>query len=175
MDEISERLQAIEEEMKQPDFWMDKEHAQRVVKEYNDLKGAKAGVGLYDKGNAVMTIFAGAGGDDAEDFVRMLYDMYEKYIARQKWSSFILDDNPNNHGGFRNITIEIAGDSAHGTLKNESGVHRLVRISPFNAKRLRQTSFAMVEVIPKFEKTGDVDLSESDLRIEFAKSGGAGG
>lgn len=175
MDEREEQLKKIEELMKEPDFWANKERAQQVIKEYNMLKEAGTSGGKYDSGDAVMTIFAGAGGDDAEDFVRMLYDMYGKYIAQKGWSVFMLNDNENTQGGYRNVTFEIAGTNVYGTLKNESGVHRLVRISPFNAKKLRQTSFAMVEVIPKFEKTGDIELLESDIKIEFAKAGGAGG
>ncbi len=177
MDEREEQLKKIEELMKGADFWSDKEEAQRVIKEYNALKekSAGGGTGTYDRGDAVMTIFAGAGGDDAEDFARMLYDMYGKYITGKGWGTFVLNDNENTQGGFRNITFEISGKDVYGTLKNESGVHRLVRISPFNAKKLRQTSFAMVEVIPKFEKAGEIELLESDLKIEFAKAGGAGG
>ena len=86
-----------------------------------------------------------------------------------------MHQNENDHGGFRNITFEIDGKSAYGTLKNESGVHRLVRISPFNAKQLRHTSFSMVEVIPKFEKTEELELKPDDIVVELSKSGGPGG
>lgn len=175
MDENEQRLKKIEELMREPDFWAHKDQAQQVIKEYNALKEGSIIGGKYDSGDAVMTIFAGAGGDDAEDFARMLYDMYGKYITQKGWGTFVLNENENTQGGFRNITFEILGTNVYGTLKNESGVHRLVRISPFNAKKLRQTSFAMVEVIPKFEKTSDLELLDSDLKIEFAKSGGAGG
>ena len=175
MEAHEKRLQEIEELMKEPDFWAHKEQAQQIIKEYNTLKEGGVPGGKYDNGDAVMTIFAGAGGDDAEDFARMLYDMYGKYISQKGWSIFVLNDNENTQGGFRNVTFEISGTNVYGTLKNESGVHRLVRISPFNAKKLRQTSFVMVEVIPKFEKTGDIELADSDLKIEFAKAGGAGG
>ncbi len=175
MDEREERLQKIEELMKEPDFWKNKEEAQQIIKEYNALKDGSTSSGKYDEGDAVMTIFAGAGGDDAEDFARMLYEMYGKYISQKGWGVFVLNDNENTQGGFRNVTFEISGRGVYGTLKNESGVHRLVRISPFNAKKLRQTSFVMVEVIPKFEKTGDVEIADSDLRVELSKAGGAGG
>ena len=87
----------------------------------------------------------------------------------------MIHENKNDHGGYRNITIEIQGKNVYGTLKNESGVHRLVRISPFNAKQLRHTSFSLVEVIPKFEKTGEIDIPETDIRVELSKSGGPGG
>jgi peptide chain release factor 2 len=86
-----------------------------------------------------------------------------------------LHKNENDHGGYRNITFEVDGKNVYGNLKDESGVHRLVRISPFNAKKLRHTSFSMVEVVPKFKKIDDYDLPEDELRVEFARSGGPGG
>jgi peptide chain release factor 2 len=130
-----------------------------------------------------MTIFSGAGGDDAEDFTAMLYRMYQKYASKQGWGWSVIHMNENNHGGYRNITVDISGrvsggKGVYGKLKSESGVHRLVRISPFNAKQLRQTSFSMVEIIPKFEKTGavgDLEIPDKELEISIAKSGGPGG
>jgi peptide chain release factor 2 len=132
-------------------------------------------VGKYDRGDAIMTIFSGAGGDDAEDFSHILLEMYFKYIERRGWSVRVIHKHENDHGGYRNVTVEISGKNVYGTLKNESGVHRLVRISPFNAKQLRHTSFSMVEVIPKFEKVDELKIPEDELRIEFARSGGPGG
>ena len=87
----------------------------------------------------------------------------------------MVHENKNDHGGFRNLTFEIKGRNSYGILKNESGVHRLVRISPFNAQKKRHTSFSMVEVIPKFDKTTEIDISESELKVEFARSSGPGG
>ena len=169
--------------MASPDFWVDKVKAQSVIKELAELKVKASGVGQYDKGDAHMTIFSGAGGDDAEDFSRMLLEMYLKFIKNRGWSYRMIHKNENDHGGYRNVTIEISGPSTklgaskgvYGTLKNESGVHRLVRISPFNAKKLRHTSFSMVEVIPKFEKTADIVIPEEELRVEFSRSSGPGG
>lgn len=161
--------------MQSAEFWRDKAKAQAAIKELNKLKQEVAGVGKYDKGDAIMTILSGAGGDDAEDFSRILLDMYRKYFDNKGWVYSVIHQNENNHGGYRNITIEIKGSNVYGTLKNESGVHRLVRISPFNAKKLRHTSFSLVEVIPKLEKTGEVFIPESELRIETSKSSGPGG
>ncbi len=169
------KVEELEADMNSADFWSDKEKAQRTIKEIQSLKDEIEGVGKYDKGDAIMTIFSGAGGDDAEDFSAILLQMYLKYISNKGWSVVMLHDNQNDHGGYRNVTIEISGNNVYGTLKNESGVHRLVRISPFNAKQLRHTSFSLVEVIPKFEKTGEIDIPESDIRIELSKSGGPGG
>jgi len=164
-------------QMQEPDFWADKDAAQRVIKNIQKLKDETEGVGQYDRGDAVMTIFSGAGGDDAEDFSAMLLKMYFKYFAKQGWGFKILHENQNDHGGYRNVTVEIEGKSVYGTLKNESGVHRLVRVSPFNANAKRHTSFSMVEVIPKFEKQNeaDIELDEKDLKVELSRSSGPGG
>src|SRR3989344_6014030 len=94
---IEERIQAIEEEMSTTDFWSNKEKAQQAVKELNELKAKAAGVNKYDNGNAVITIFSGAGGDDAEDFSRILYDMYSKFIEKRGWGARLLHKNENNH------------------------------------------------------------------------------
>ena len=172
---IEKQIEFLELEMQDPNFWDDKNLAQRKVQELQILKDAFLGVGKYDKGGAVITIFSGAGGDDAEDFSAILLNMYLKYIQKQNWKYYLIHENKNDHGGYRNITIEIQGKNVYGTLKNESGVHRLVRISPFNAKKLRHTSFSMVEVIPKFEKLSEIDIPEDDIRVEFTKSSGPGG
>jgi peptide chain release factor 2 len=174
-EDIKKRIEAIEAEMARPDFWNDKEGAQAAIKEMQSLKDDLLGEGKYDKGDAVMTIFSGAGGDDAEDFSRILLEMYMKFFERKGWSISLIHKNENDHGGYRNITIDVEGRNAYGTLKNESGVHRLVRISPFNAKALRHTSFSMVEVIPKFEKPDELSIPPDDIRIEYSKSSGPGG
>lgn len=173
--DLKAKIEALEAEMVSPTFWSDKHKAQATIKEIQELKEKLEGRGKYDKGNAIITIFSGAGGDDAEDFSRMLVTMYMRYIEKRGWGVMILHQNENDHGGYRNITFEVEGKNAYGTLKNESGVHRLVRISPFNAKKLRHTSFSMVEVIPKFEKIDEFDVPEADVRVEFARSGGPGG
>ncbi len=171
----AKRIQEIDEAMLRPDFWSDPKAAQAMIKEREDLKSAAEGKEKYDRNDAVMTIVAGAGGDDAEDFARMLREMYERYAESQNWSVIGIDENRNDHGGYRNLVIEIGGKGAYGRLKNESGVHRLVRMSPFNASGKRQTSFVLVEVSPKVDAGGELALPESELDISFARSGGAGG
>jgi len=173
-EEIQLQISELETAMYQADFWSDKEKAQSVLREIEELKTKLEGGGKFDKGDAVLSIFKGAGGDDAEDFSRMLYEMYLKYIERKGWTTVLLDKNENGNGGYRSITIEIHGKNAYGTLKNESGVHRLVRMSPFNAKGKRNTSFSMIEVLPKFEKT-EFEIPETELEMVFSKSGGKGG
>lgn len=186
MTEIEQKIKELEEQMVRPEFWDDKTRAQAIIKEIQKLKDQLSGIGQYDKGDAVMTIFSGAGGDDAEDFSAMLLRMYFKYFEKNNWSYSILHENQNDHGGYRNITVEITHSTRsarsgplgpYGILRNESGVHRLVRISPFNANAKRHTSFSMVEVIPKFEKQNekDIELDEKDLKIELSRSSGPGG
>ncbi|MEK7652706.1 MAG: PCRF domain-containing protein [Patescibacteria group bacterium] len=174
-EKIEDEILKIETEMSQSDFWSDKQNAQDKIKRLEELKEQKKGVGKYDKGDSVLTIFSGAGGDDSEDFSKMLFGMYTKFIENNGWGYRIIHSNENNHGGFRNITIEINGKNSYGTLKNESGVHRLVRISPFNANGKRQTSFSMVEVVPEIPKISDIDIKEDELSIDFTKSSGPGG
>jgi peptide chain release factor 2 len=169
------RITEIEAAMLQPTFWNDPRRAQAMIKELQELKDVAAGVGKYDRANAVFTVVAGAGGDDAEDFARMLVEMYQRFAERRGWSVTVLDSNPNDHNGYRNVTFVISGSRAYGTLQHESGVHRLVRISPFNSNGKRQTSFVLVEVSPEVADIAAVDLQEEDLDISFARSGGAGG
>jgi len=174
---IEEQIKKLELEMTSPDFWNDKNKAQSVIKEIAELKEKKEGVNKYDKGNAIMTIISGAGGDDAEDFSKILLNMYMKYADKKGWGIRFISEHKNEQGGYRNVSFEVEGKNSYGLLKNEGGVHRLVRISPFNAKKLRHTSFSLVEVLPKFSKLEekDVVLMPDDLKIEFARSGGPGG
>ncbi|HZS42656.1 MAG TPA: PCRF domain-containing protein [Candidatus Paceibacterota bacterium] len=176
-DDIQKKIAEIEARMSAADFWQDKEKAQATIKELRELKAAaeNPGRGPYDSGSAIITIFSGAGGDDSEDFSRILFEMYRKFIERKGWQAIILHQNQNDHGGFRNLTFEINGRNVYGTLKNESGVHRLVRLSPFNAKKLRHTSFSMVEVIPKFEKQAEFKIPEDEIEVTTQRSSGPGG
>ncbi|USN92313.1 MAG: PCRF domain-containing protein [Candidatus Nomurabacteria bacterium] len=173
--EVQNRIAEIETAMLQPDFWADPPKAQAMIKELQELKDTAEGKGKFDRNDAVFTIVAGAGGDDAEDFARMLVEMYKKFAEQKNWNVVIVDSNANDHNGYRNITFEIQGKGAYGTLRNESGVHRLVRISPFNSNGKRQTSFVLVEASPRLEDASATELKEDDLEISFARSGGAGG
>jgi peptide chain release factor 2 len=137
--------------------------------------------GKYDKGNAVLTILSGAGGQDAEDWTAMLLRMYQRYCDGREWITQILHQHfaegggPEGRIGIKNITIEIKGKYAYGFLKNETGIHRLVRVSPFSAKKLRHTSFALVEVLPVIENPKEIEIDPKDLKIEFYRASGPGG
>lgn len=168
------RIAEIEAAMAAPEFWADKEAAQAIIREYQSLKEGGSG-DPYDLGDATLAILAGAGGDDAEDFTAMLRRMYEGYAGRRGWNVRELDASENNQGGFRSVLLEVSGKGVYGRLKYEAGVHRLVRISPFNANDKRQTSFALVEVMPAVGESAKIELKPDDLDIQFARSGGAGG
>jgi len=174
-DEIQKQIEGLEAKMALPDFWSDKDKAQAALKEYQNLKASLAGVGGHDKGDALVSIISGAGGDDAEDFSRMLFSMYGKYAASKGWKMSMLSSNENSMGGFRNLAFEINGSGAYGALKKEAGVHRLVRMSPFNSAGKRQTSFSLVEVLPKLPDAADTHIPETELETSFARSGGPGG
>lgn len=138
--------------------------------------------GKYDRGNAILQIFSGAGGQDAQDWTTMLLRMYERYCAKKGWKSQILSQSfgegggPEGRIGTKSATLEIKGKLAYGFLKKETGVHRLVRISPFSAQKLRHTSFALVEVLPDIsEKESEIKMNPGDLKLETFKSSGPGG
>ncbi len=189
---MENEIEKLEKEMGAPNFWDNKERAQTVLKKIAELKEKEKNLKKYDKGSAIVSIISGAGGDDAEDFSRMLLLMYMKYADRKGFEIFFIHENKNDHGGYRNVSFEVAdptlrppltkgrvgeGSGPYGLLRNESGVHRLVRISPFNAKKLRHTSFSLVEVLPKFSKLEekDVNIPPADIKIEYSRSGGPGG
>jgi peptide chain release factor 2 len=128
----------------------------------------------YDSRNITLSIYAGAGGRDAEDWALMLLRMYQRYSERKNWKFSLLDKRENEFGGIKSVIVEINGNDLFKILKNENGVHRLVRISPFSSAKLRHTSFALVEVLP-IVKAKELPLEDSDLEIETFRSSGPGG
>ncbi len=129
----------------------------------------------YDANDAIVTIHAGAGGTDAQDWVAMLLRMYIRWAEQEGFKSIILDEAPGAEAGYKTITFDVRGAMAYGLLRMEAGTHRLVRLSPFNADSLRQTSFARVEVLPAMDDTADIKIMPQDLRIDTYRSQGAGG
>lgn len=146
-----------------------------LEREYRRLLRAQVFTGKYDKGNAMLAIYAGAGGDDAEDWARILLEMYQRYAERQKWRVINLHTHPNEHGGIKNVLIRIEGKFAYGYLRKEFGVHRLVRISPFDSNKRRHTSFALAEILPEIDDAEGVAVNDDDLEVTFARAGGPGG
>lgn len=132
--------------------------------------------GLYDHSDAIVSIHAGQGGTEACDWTAMLQRMYFKYAQNQNWQVEVVEERPGEEAGVKKVTLFIRGDYAYGYLKREKGVHRLVRLSPFNANNLRQTSFALVEVMPMFaEGNEEIKINPNDLEINFFRSSGHGG
>ncbi len=216
--EISE----LEQQVNEPTFWNDQQHAQAVTKQIAKLKArtepwlavqrivaeskelADMGdtsvkqelevtlatqkqtfetlkhellfSGQYDDHDVIMSIHAGAGGTDAQDWAEMLLRMYLRWTeAHPEMSSVVIEQSNGEEAGLKSVTLEISGVLAYGRLKGEAGVHRLVRLSPFNADNLRQTSFAKVEVMPKIEQPDEVAVDEKDLKIDVYRAGGHGG
>lgn len=137
-------------------------------------------IGKYDKGNAVLSVYAGAGGKDSEDWAALLLRMYHRYAEKKGWKARILHEHWGESSGpagwgIKNATILIEAAFSYGYLKNESGVHRLVRISPFSSQSLRHTSFALVDVMPEFVALEEVEINPDDLKIDFFRSSGPGG
>jgi peptide chain release factor 2 len=131
--------------------------------------------GKHDRDNAIFSIHAGQGGTEAMDWAEMLLRMYLRYAEKKDWDFAEISKTPGEEAGLKTVSVEITGPYAYGLLKNEAGVHRLVRQSPFNANDLRQTSFALVEVIPVVDDSVDIEIKEEDIEFEAFRSGGAGG
>jgi len=146
-----------------------------LVKELDRMEFALYLSGPFDRGDAIFSIHAGQGGTEAMDWTSMLLRMYQRYIERKGWSAEEIDYTQGEEAGIKSVTLAVSGPYAYGFLKAEAGVHRLVRQSPFNADKLRQTSFAMVEVLPVVDDTGVVEIKDDDLEWDFFRSGGKGG
>ena len=131
--------------------------------------------GEYDANNAILSIHPGAGGTEAQDWAQMFYRMYTRWAERHGFTYTLMDWQDGEEAGIKSATIKIEGDNAYGFLKSEHGVHRLVRISPFDASGRRQTSFAAVEIMPEITDTGDIELRDEDIKMDVFRSSGAGG
>ena len=145
------------------------------VKEFDKVKIETLLYGDYDKCNAVLKINAGAGGTESCDWANMLYRMFNRWAESKGYKTEVLDFLDGDEAGLKSITFQVSGENAYGYLKSEKGVHRLVRISPFNAAGKRQTSFASLDVMPDIEEDLDVEINDDDIRIDTYRSSGAGG
>ncbi|NPV79321.1 MAG: peptide chain release factor 2 [Firmicutes bacterium] len=219
------RVAELEEVASRPDFWNDRDQAQRVLQEMSSLKGSvdrvrglerrvedlktllQLGIeegdeslepeirqdlrdlakevdalelssllkGEYDGNNAILTIHPGAGGTESQDWADMLLRMYLRWAERRGYKTQIVDLLPGDEAGIKSVTVVVSGENAYGYLKAEKGIHRLVRISPFDANSRRHTSFASVEVIPEIDDNIEIDINPEDLRIDTYRAGGHGG
>lgn len=177
-----EKIEFLKLELEELEGNFDEQKAKALEKEIREKEIKIFLSEKYDKGNAILSIIAGAGGQDAQDWATMLLRMYEKYCALQGFKTKILSQSFGEAGGsegrvgIKEATMEVKGKYAYGLLKKESGVHRLVRISPFSQKKLRHTSFALVEVLPEIKiEDSEILLKPQDLKIEFYRASGPGG
>ncbi len=146
-----------------------------ISQEVNELHIATLLSGKYDVNNAILTLHAGAGGTEAQDWVQMLYRMYTRYAERRGYKIDVLDYLDGEEAGIKSVTFQVNGANAYGYLKAEKGVHRLVRISPFDSAKRRHTSFASLEVMPELPQDNDIVIDDKDLKIDTFRSSGAGG
>lgn len=160
----------------------DEELAKEAIAEFKDFEELFEKLriqtllsGEYDQDSAIVTLHAGEGGTDSCDWANMIFRMYKRFAERRGFSVDVLDYVPGDITGIKGITFEVRGENAYGYLKSEKGVHRLVRISPFNSAGKRQTSFASCDVIPDIETEIDIEIDEEDIRIDTYRASGAGG
>lgn len=204
LDEKRKRIRELEAESMKVDFWDDPQNAGKKMKEMADMQKEVEDIELLelwveegeleeaekllkklelvmflsgpnDKSNVILSIHSGQGGTEAMDWTEMLFRMYTRYCERKGWSYDIIDQTPGEEAGLKSITLAITGKYAYGYLKHEAGVHRLVRLSPFNADKLRQTSFAMLEVLPELDQDNTIEIKDDDIEFDAFRSGGHGG
>lgn len=204
IDEKRKKIREIEAESTHPTFWQDHQAAAKKMKELSDLQKELEEIeilqmllesgdykeaekllekletllyfsGFYDESSAILSIHSGQGGVEAMDWAQMLWRMYTRYFERKGWEYETIEEIPGEEAGFKSVTVSVNGKYAYGHLKWEAGVHRLVRQSPFNADNLRQTSFALVEVLPQIEQDANVQIKEDDLDWEFYRASSHGG
>lgn len=170
---IIEESDRIDKEFEDKLEMIERKIRKREVEIYFDSK--------YDRGNAIISIYSGAGGQDAQDWAKILFRMYSRFCEKKGFKVVVIDEVQGEGGGsegiegLKAVTLEISGKFAYGMLKKETGVHRLVRISPFSAQKLRHTSFALVEVLPEINNEEDIGLKDEDLKFDFYKASGPGG
>jgi len=204
LDKKRQKIRELEVEAARPSFWQDHQLAAVKMKEISTLQkeisdseklqelireGKKEDAeklleemeillylsGPYDSGNAILYLHSGQGGVEAMDWTQMLYRMYTRYFERKGFSFETIEETPGEEAGLKSVIITVSGQYAYGFLKHEAGVHRLVRQSPFNADNLRQTSFALVEVLPDVGEEGKVEIKEDDLDWQFYRASSHGG
>ncbi len=181
-DEISEKLDEVmimlelSKEEDSEEYSKDIEKSlEKLEKDVDEFKIKTLLVGEYDKNNAILSIHSGAGGTEAQDWAEMLLRMYTRWISSKNYSYEITDYNQDTEGGIKSVSLKVKGMNAYGFLKSEKGVHRLVRISPFDQQKRRHTSFASVDVFPEIKESSEITIDDKDLKIDTYRASGAGG
>ncbi|MEK7605256.1 MAG: peptide chain release factor 2 [Patescibacteria group bacterium] len=174
MKELS-TLQKEIEELELLQLWIDEGEMEEAGKLLKKLETLLYFTSPYDEGNAIVAIHSGQGGTEAMDWAEMLYRMYTRFFEKKGWGYEILDETPGEEAGIKSISLAVSGPYVYGLLKHEAGVHRLVRQSPFNADKLRQTSFAMVEVLPQIDQAGVIEIKDDEIEFDAFRAGGHGG
>ena len=175
LDEISAIAEILAEEADaelEEEFYARAEKLSKTIEDYQTFVLLD---GEYDAGDAIMTIHAGAGGLDSQDWAQMLCRMYMRWTENRGYTVKVIDELPDQEAGIKSITFSVSGDYAYGYLKGEQGVHRLVRISPFDSAKRRHTSFASVEVVPVLPESVQIEIRPEDLKMDTFRSSGAGG
>ena len=175
VEDLGVLISLSEEENDENEFEAIDEENKKLKKDLAELKISTLLNGKYDANNAILTLHAGAGGTEAQDWVQMLFRMYTRYCEKMKFKVDVVDSLAGDEAGIKSITFIVEGENAYGYLKAEKGVHRLVRISPFDSNARRHTSFASLEVMPEVEDDADVVINPDDIRIDTFRSSGAGG
>lgn len=194
IEEKKAEVASIQQQMSEPRFWDNREKATELSQKLSALNDIisrfdsasttedlsqleKEGLlsGEYDSKNAIIAFHAGAGGTEAQDWAQMLERMYLRFAEKRGWKATILHESKGEEVGIKSATIEIKGHNAFGYLKGEAGVHRLVRISPYDADKARHTSFALVEVIPEMDEVEDIEIDDKEIRVDVFKASGHGG
>jgi peptide chain release factor 2 len=176
--ELSDSIKDVHELRDLGDKSMDNELSGQLEAISSTFAGLKEELklnGQYDNYDAIVSIYAGAGGTDAQDWAQMLFRMYSRWAEKNKFKLELIDQTLGEEAGLKSVSMEISGAYSYGKLKGEHGVHRLVRLSPFNSDNLRQTSFAKVDVMPKIDKPDEISIEDKDLRVDVYRSGGHGG
>jgi peptide chain release factor 2 len=176
--EIDEFYDLINEAIKEKDNELEKDIDKNLTdleKRFEAMEFYALFSGKYDRDNAVLSIHAGTGGVDAQDWAQILQRMYLRFAEKMGFRAEIIDQTMGNEAGIKSVSIKIDGLWAYGHLKSESGVHRLVRISPFDAENMRQTSFALVDVVPEFSDVSEIEIKDDEIEFETYRSSGAGG
>lgn len=175
IEEIEIMLELVEEEESLEEYRNVALEIEKLAKEADKFKLSTLLNGEYDKNNAILSIHSGAGGLEAQDWAEMLLRMYRRWSDSKGYKVVVMDLQADTEGGIKSVTIDVKGYNAYGYLKSEKGVHRLVRISPFDASGKRHTSFASVDIFPELDENSNIEINEKDLRIDTYRSSGAGG